>query len=72
MNQAKLILIALTLAGTAVSANAQSPTAKESFDEFRKGLLDDYSSFRKSILEDYDKFLEGAWSSYRQCGYEVI
>ena len=44
----------------------QSKTGSQSFDEFRKNMLDGYNSFRQSVLDDYDKFLEEAWSNYEK------
>ena len=47
-------------------AQTPAPSGRQSFDEFRKSLFDDYNSFRKGILERYDQFLEGAWVDYQQ------
>lgn len=46
---------------TAASLQAQSV---ESFQEFRKGILNDYQEFRKTILDHYADFLEGTWHEY--------
>lgn len=56
----KVILFLWAIAGTC-SAVAQN---NSSFQEFRKGIFNDYNNFRNSILENYDKFLENAWSDY--------
>lgn len=62
-----LLFTALTLTATVQSpADAQQTAKRQSFDEFRKGLIDDYNNFRNSILEHYDQFLEGAWVDYQQ------
>lgn len=46
--------------------SAQQPNdVRSSFDEFRKGLLDNYKSFREDILADYAKFLDGVWVEYK-------
>ena len=59
------ILLFVAFAGsTCASAQQSDNSAKSSFDEFRKGLLKDYSSFRDGILADYAKFLDGVWVEY--------
>lgn len=35
-----------------------------SFEEFRRGILDDFNSFRNRILDQYADFLEGEWHEY--------
>lgn len=46
--------------------SAQQPNdVRSSFDEFRKGLLENYKSFREDILGDYAKFLDGVWVEYK-------
>lgn len=57
-----VILLTATVAIAAIPAVAQS--VPQSFQEFRKGLLNDYSSFREGVLKDYAKFLEDAWVEY--------
>lgn len=54
--------LALLLPAT-IPAAAQS--RRGSFDEFRKGILNDYASFRKTILDHYADFLEGEWHEYQ-------
>ncbi len=34
------------------------------FEEFRKGLFDDFNSFKSRILEHYSDFLDGTWHEY--------
>lgn len=36
----------------------------ESFEEFRRGLLNDFNSFKNRILDHYADFLEGEWHEY--------
>ncbi len=57
-------LIAMPL--MAQQQTAADQNQRQSFEEFRKGLHDNYNSFRKGILDRYDKFLEGAWADYQQ------
>ena len=50
---------------TVMSSSAQqSSDARSSFEDFRKGLLNNYNSFREGILADYAKFLDGVWVEY--------
>lgn len=57
MNKLKLKLLACALvAGCQLSA-AQDPVG--GFQEFRKGLLDNFQQFKARILEHYADFLEG-------------
>lgn len=44
--------------------NVSAQDAKQSFQEFRKGLHKDYNAFRSRILEHYADFLEGEWHPY--------
>ena len=68
MKRKSIILVAcLTLALPACpQSKPRTSGASSSFEEFRKGMLDDYNKFRKSILDDYDKFLEEAWGNYEK------
>lgn len=61
--KSRLLILATVLA---CSGTSWAQTQRQSFDEFRKGLFDDYSTFRKGILDRYDQFLEGAWVDYQQ------
>ena len=36
----------------------------ESFQDYRKRLLNDYADFRQSLLDNYDKYLESIWREY--------
>lgn len=64
-----LLLIALP-ALMALPLQAQQTDAgqkqRQSFEEFRKGLHDNYNSFRKGVLDRYDKFLDGIWTEFQQ------
>ncbi len=35
-----------------------------SFEEFRRGIMEDFNSFRNRILDHYADFLEGEWHEY--------
>lgn len=56
----KVILVFWAMTGLC-SAGAQNTS---SFQDFRKGIFEDYQNFRSNILENYDKFLENAWREY--------
>ncbi|MDE5726084.1 MAG: hypothetical protein K2I12_08825 [Duncaniella sp.] len=62
---ATLVLTVLPLAARE-QPKGQPQRPRQSFEEFRKGLHDDYNSFRKEILDRYDKFLDGVWVNYEQ------
>lgn len=57
----KYIVFVLWAVAWCVPAAAQS---NDSFEAYRKGLLENYSSFRRGILDDYAKFLDGIWKEY--------
>lgn len=59
MNKKKLALC-LMLAGM-MPVQAQAP---QSYEQFRRGLYDDYQKFRQTILEHYSDFLSGTWHEY--------
>lgn len=58
MKKAFLTLILATALPAGLSAQTQS------FEEFRRGLMDDFNSFRNRILDHYADFLEGEWHEY--------
>lgn len=68
MRKYLITLLLATAAGLVpATVNAQDKRqtdAKESFEAFRKGMLDRYNTFRKKTLDDYGKFLEGIWREY--------
>ncbi len=43
---------------------AQNKT--ESFDEFRKSILDNYNNYRSELLSQYGKYLDSLWVEYPQ------
>lgn len=61
-----IIFAAVSIMASAQSKSSQSESARESFADFRRGLLEDYNRFRSSILENYDEFLSSAWDDYQQ------
>lgn len=64
MSKRNIILLSAVFLGAVLVSPQQPGDAKSSFDEFRKGLLNDYNSFRDGILADYAKFLDGVWVEY--------
>ncbi len=65
MSKRRISIVLVALLGV-LTAPAQQPPAefKNSFEEFRKGLLKEYNSFRDGVLADYAKFLDGVWVEY--------
>lgn len=61
-------ILAVAAGLTALTATAQEQ--KKSFEEFRKGILSDFSSFRKTILDHYADFLNGEWHEYESLNGE--
>lgn len=59
-------VLAIVCLITAMQMWPQSKTGNQSYEEFRKSMLDGYNKFRQSILDDYDKFLEEAWGNYEK------
>ena len=57
----KYILSGVMAMMAVTSAYAAPP---KGFEEFRRGLMDDFSSFRNRILEHYADFLDGEWHEY--------
>lgn len=62
MNKLKLKLLACALVAGCQFSAAQDPVG--GFQEFRKGLLDNFQQFKARILEHYADFLEGEWHAY--------
>lgn len=60
----KILSLALVLALATPAVQIQAQSNNKSFEEFRKGLLDDFQSFRSRILEHYSDFLNGEWHEY--------
>ncbi len=66
------LAILLAAASPAVESRAQNnQQSNQSFQEFRKGILNDFSSFRSRILEHYSDFLNGEWHEYEPLKPEV-
>lgn len=58
MRKAFLALLLTTALPTGMMAQTQS------FEEFRRGIMDDFNSFKNRILDHYADFLEGEWHEY--------
>lgn len=43
----------------------QAQTTQDSFQQFRKGMMEGYSSFRKSVLDGYASYLDTVWKEYK-------
>lgn len=61
-----LVVLALTMAIPVAAQTHKTPAKqnRQSFEEFRKGILSDYKDFRQKILDHYADFLEGEWHPY--------
>lgn len=67
----KILTTALLLATTTIAITpATAQDKKKSFEEFRKGILNDYNDFRHTILEHYADFLNGEWHEYESLNGE--
>lgn len=62
-----LAVISMAISAPAGAQNDRSSAAnkKQSFQEFRKGLLSDYHDFRQNLLDGYADFLAGEWHPYQ-------
>ncbi len=58
MKKAFLALLLTTALPSGMMAQTQS------FEEFRRGLMEDFNSFKNKILDHYADFLEGEWHEY--------
>lgn len=58
---AKIIMLAIT---ALVPAGASAQSSRQSFDEFRKSVMNDYREFRSDVLSQYGKFLDSVWKEY--------
>ena len=54
----------LTGALNAGAVSSDSNQNRQSFEEFRKGILSDYQDFRQTLLDRYADFLNGEWHEY--------
>lgn len=64
----KIAILCLCLSLGAGISSAQSQ--HESFQNFRKGILNDYNNFRRTILDHYADFLNGEWHEYESLNGE--
>lgn len=62
-------LLAIASAGSPLCM-AATQTPPKSFEEFRKGILSDFSDFRKTIIDHYYDFLNGEWHEYQSLNGE--
>ena len=60
----RIFLIGAALLSATGTVQAQNNNIRQSFQEFRQGILDDYQEFRRTILSHYADFLEGTWHEY--------
>lgn len=70
-NKCITVIVALALATAAAPVSGQSAhrsgreqQSRKSFEEFRKGILNDYSEFRRTLIDRYADFLNGEWHEY--------
>lgn len=64
MKRLTKIFAIITLAAMPSAICAQNKG--ESFDEFRKSILDNFSSYRAEVLSQYGKYLDSLWVEYPQ------
>lgn len=57
----RFLSIAILILGISTGARAQAPAG---FEEFRRGLMENFNSFKNRILEHYADFLAGEWHEY--------
>jgi len=56
--------VAAPLSGQSAPRQGQGQRSRQSFEEFRKGILNDYSEFRRTLIDRYADFLNGEWHEY--------
>ena len=56
-----MIMTGVMAIAAVTSCHADPP---KGFEEFRRGLLDNFNSFKSRILEHYNDFLAGEWHEY--------
>lgn len=61
--KARRVLVGAVLSVCVAAVYAQQE--KQSFDEYRKGMLSRYDTHRKQVLEGYSEYLKGVWSNYQ-------
>lgn len=72
MKRRYITLLTVTVLGSIIAwpafgrnaAAQNSQKSRQSFEEFRKGILKDYSDFRQTLLDRYADFLNGEWHEY--------
>lgn len=58
--------IFITLALLTVVSGAQAQKQKETFEAFRKDILNRYDNFRNEMLNRYADFLDVVWKDFEQ------
>ena len=61
--KAKRILAGLVLSFCVIVLSAQQE--KQTFDEYRKEMLNKYDTHRRNMLERYSEYLKGIWKDYQ-------
>lgn len=59
-----MLALAAAPAATAQTRSSHGQSKKQSFEEFRSGILRDYQDFRQTLLDRYADFLNGEWHEY--------
>lgn len=63
------ILVGFALSGCMITADAQQE--KQSFDAYRKEMLEHYNIHRKTVLDGYSDYLKGIWKTYQSFRGEI-
>ena len=50
--------------------NVSADNKRQSFEEFRKGILSDYNEIKQTLLDRYADFLNGEWHEYESLNAE--
>ena len=61
--KAKRILAGLVLSFCVIVLSAQQE--KQTFDEYRKEMLNKYDTHRRNMLERHSEYLKGIWKDYQ-------
>lgn len=59
-----MLLLAASPAASAQTRSSHGQSKKQSFEEFRSGIMRDYQEFRQTLLDRYADFLNGEWHEY--------
>lgn len=70
MYRAKVIGLAALAAATIIPMTVSADNKRQSFEEFRKGILSDYNEFKQTLLDRYADFLNGEWHEYESLNAE--